>query len=151
CAASNRIPWATSAGSSGSKSGSTPERAKRRRDSGMLRLFGRRLVLGLASMVVVSILVFAVTNLLPGDAAMSILGQEATQESRDALRVKLGLDEPPVARYLGWLGNVVQGDFGDSFATGVPVSHTLGLRGWNTLRLAVFTALVAVPLSLGLG
>jgi peptide/nickel transport system permease protein len=117
----------------------------------MLRLFGRRLALGVAAMAVVSILVFAVTNLLPGDAAMSILGQEATQESRDALRLRLGLDEPPVGRYFAWLGDVLQGDFGESFATDVAVSHTVGLRGWNTLRLALVTALIAVPLSLFLG
>jgi peptide/nickel transport system permease protein len=117
----------------------------------MLRLFSRRLALGLASMFVVSILVFAVTNLLPGDAAMSILGQEATQESRDALRLRLGLDDPPVSRYVSWLGDVVRGDFGESFATGVSVSHTVSLRSWNTLRLAIVTALIAVPLSLALG
>lgn len=117
----------------------------------MLKVLLHRVLLGLASLWVISMLVFAITNVLPGDAATAILGQEATDESRAAMRARLGLDEPVVERYAAWLGNLAQGEFGVSFATDVPVAQTVGLRVVNSLRLALVAALLAVPLSLALG
>jgi peptide/nickel transport system permease protein len=117
----------------------------------MAELIIRRIVLGLASLWVISVLVFAITELLPGDKAIAILGQEATPEMRQALEEKLGLDKPAHERYFHWLGATLRGDFGLSFATQAPIADIVETRMANSLRLAVLTALLAVPLSLALG
>jgi peptide/nickel transport system permease protein len=117
----------------------------------MAELIVRRIVLGLASLWVISVLVFAITELLPGDKAIAILGQEATPEMRQALEEKLGLDKPAHERYFHWLGATLRGDFGLSFATQAPIADIVETRMANSLRLAVLTALLAVPLSLALG
>ncbi len=117
----------------------------------MAELIVRRVVLGLASLWVISVLVFAITELLPGDTAIAILGQEATPEMRQALEEKLGLGKPAHERYFRWLGATLRGDFGLSFATQAPIADIVETRMANSLRLAVLTALLAVPLSLALG
>ena len=117
----------------------------------MLKLILLRTTLGIVSIWVISLLVFAITDILPGDTATAILGQEATEESRAALSERLGLDRPAHVRYANWLANMVQGDFGISFATDTPVAQTVGLRVANSLRLAIVAAVLAVPISLGLG
>jgi peptide/nickel transport system permease protein len=117
----------------------------------MAELIIRRIVLGLASLWVISVLVFAITELLPGDTAIAILGQEATPEMRLALEEKLGLDKPAHERYFRWLSATLRGDFGFSFATQAPIADIVETRMANSLRLAVLAALLAVPLSLALG
>ncbi len=89
--------------------------------------------------------------MLPGDAAETILGQAATPETVAALRQQLGLDEPAHVRYLNWLGNIFQGDFGTSIGNGREINEVLGTRFYNTLFLAAFAACIAVPLALVLG
>ena len=115
------------------------------------RLIGQRLLLGLLTLFVVSLIIFSAVELLPGDLAQAILGQAATPETVAAFRRDLGLDLPPHERYLGWLGNMVQGDFGQSLATKRPIADLLAGRLGNTLFLAGLAALIAVPLSLTLG
>ncbi len=110
-----------------------------------------RLGLGLVTLLVVSVLIFGATELLPGDLAQEILGQSATPETVAALRRDLGLDQPAPLRYLDWLGGVARGDFGASLANGRPVSELIGQRLGNTLFLAAYAAAIAVPLSLALG
>jgi peptide/nickel transport system permease protein len=117
----------------------------------MLRLVARRLALGLMTLVVVSVLVFAGTEILPGDVATSVLGQSATPEAVAAIRRSLQLDDPAILRYLRWLGDFVQGDLGTSLATGQPIVKQLAPRLLGTLWLAGLAALVAVPLAVGLG
>ena len=117
----------------------------------------RRTATGIATLVVVSILIFVGTSVLPGDVANIILGQMATPESLAALRAKLGLDQPPYVRYLLWLGDLLTGDLGISKAgsgagtIGTPISEMLTPRLLNTLRLAGVVAVIAVPISLALG
>lgn len=111
----------------------------------------RRLVLGVATIWVISILVFAGTELLPGDVATATLGQSATAETTAALRDQLGLNRSAPLRYLEWLGNVVQGDLGISLASRRPIADLVAGRLINTLILAASAALVAVPLSLAIG
>ena len=117
----------------------------------------RRTAVGIVTLLVVSILIFIATSVLPGDVANIILGQMATPESLAALRVKLGLDQPAYARYFFWLGNLMTGDLGISkagsgFGTiGTPISEMLAPRVENTIRLAGVVALIAVPLSMTLG
>ena len=117
----------------------------------------RRTAAGVVTLLVVSILIFIGTSVLPGDVANIILGQMATPESLAALRAKLGVDQPAHLRYFLWLGNFLTGDLGISkagsgFGTiGTPISEMLAPRLWNTLRLAGAVAVIAVPISMGLG
>jgi peptide/nickel transport system permease protein len=117
----------------------------------MSRLIAVRLALGLLTLLAVSIIVFGAVSLLPGDLAEEILGQNRTPETVAALRRDLGLDRPVIERYLRWIGGVSTGDFGSSLASGRPVSELIGVRLGNTLFLAAYAALLAVPLSLALG
>lgn len=131
----------------------------------ILRIVAQRLALGFLTLFVVSVVIFTAVNLLPGDFAEAILGQSATPEAVEAIRRDLGLDQPPVERYLSWLYGAVQGDFGNSFAqanfasfvgsdAGSGLSSVAGQiapRFENTIFLAGVTALIAVPISLALG
>ena len=117
----------------------------------MLKLLGQRLVLGFLTLIVVSALIFAVTEWLPGDIAVNILGQSATPENVAAMRAELGLNRPPVERYIEWIRGAVEGDFGKSLANKRPVIDVIGPRLWNTLFLAMYAAVIAVPLSVFLG
>nr|WP_322866129.1 ABC transporter permease [Aquicoccus sp. G2-2]MEA1113408.1 ABC transporter permease [Aquicoccus sp. G2-2] len=110
-----------------------------------------RLGLGLVTLFVVSILIFFAVELLPGDIAQAVLGQSATPETLAALREKLGLDQPAVFRYLQWLGGVLQGDFGVSLVSGESVSEAITGRFLNTLFLASYAAVIAVPFAITLG
>lgn len=103
------------------------------------------------SMLVASIVVFALLNLLPGDVAGVVLGPGATPESVDALRVRLGLDQPAPLRYLAWLGGLLTGDLGSSALTGQPVAGLIAEKFGVTLSLVGCGMLVAVALALPLG
>jgi peptide/nickel transport system permease protein len=117
----------------------------------MLKLLGQRLVLGFLTLIVVSALIFAVTEWLPGDIATNILGQQATPENVAAIRAELGLDRPAHVRYVDWLREAINGDLGTSLANKRPVATVIGPRLWNTLFLAIYAAVIAVPLSVFLG
>jgi peptide/nickel transport system permease protein len=117
----------------------------------LTRLLAQRLWLGLLALLIISALLFFATNLLPGDVAAALLGQQATPESLLRLRTTLGLGQPAWLRYLHWLEAVLHGDFGVSLASGRPVVMQVLPRLGNTLILASLAAVVAVPLSVGLG
>jgi peptide/nickel transport system permease protein len=117
----------------------------------MLLLIGRRIVLALLTLLLVSAVVFALASLLPGDAAEEALGQGATPETVAALRASLGLDQPAPVRYWHWLTGLVSGDPGQSLVNQLPVAELLRTRLPNSLLLAALTALVAVPLALAIG
>jgi peptide/nickel transport system permease protein len=117
----------------------------------LTQLVLKRLGLGLLTLLVVSILIFFAVELLPGDIAEAVLGQGATPETVAEMRRQLGLDQPAVWRYLQWLGGAVQGDFGVSLVSGESVSEAIGDRFVNTLFLAAYAAVIAVPLSIILG
>jgi len=117
----------------------------------ILMLIAKRAALGVATLLVVSLILFLGVELLPGDVAQAILGQDASPDNVANLRRELGLDLPPAQRYLDWLGGVLHGDFGRSLATGREISSLIGPRILNTLFLAGFAAAIAVPLALGLG
>ena len=111
----------------------------------------QRLSLGLLTLFVVSLIIFWGVSLLPGDAAQALLGQSATEENLQALRKQMGLDKPAYIRYFSWLGGIMQGDFGNSIASGRAISDLIGTRFANTLFLALFAAIISVPLALALG
>lgn len=117
----------------------------------VLKLLVQRVALALLSLLTVSVVVFAITAVLPGDAAQEQLGQEATPEALAALRAKMGLDVPAPQRYLHWLGGLVRGDMGVSSTTQLPVAELIGSRLPNSLLLAAVTALFSVPIALTLG
>lgn len=115
------------------------------------RLVGQRLGLGLIILLVISIIIFFMVELLPGDIAQAVLGQGATEENLAALRKEMGLDQPAIVRYLGWLQGAVVFDFGSSIVTKEPVTSLIGERFMNTLFLAAYAAVIAVPVSIILG
>jgi peptide/nickel transport system permease protein len=117
----------------------------------ILKMVAGRIVTGLGSLLAVSVVVFAITAVLPGDAAEEKLGQDATPEAVEALRKEMGLDRSPVMRYVDWLGGIVTGDPGKSVVTGMPVDEAIASRLPNSLLLAAVTTAFAVPLALGLG
>jgi peptide/nickel transport system permease protein len=123
----------------------------------MLQAILHRTGVGVATLIVVSVLIFVGTSVLPGDVAQIILGQMATPESLAALRTKLGIDQPAYIRYFMWLSDLMSGDLGVSKAgsgigtIGTPISEMLYPRLMNTLRMAGVVSLVAIPLSLSLG
>lgn len=114
-------------------------------------LIGRRLLIGIFILLIVSVLVFAGTEILPGDVATAILGQSATPELVALIRERLGLDDPVYLRYLHWLGGLVTGNLGTSLVNGADLGGEVGVRLFNTFFLAILTASVAVPLSIVLG
>jgi peptide/nickel transport system permease protein len=114
-------------------------------------LLVRRLLAIPATLLVVSVLVFLATEVLPGDVARTILGREASDASVAELHRSLGLDDPLGVRYLHWLGNFVRGDWGTSYTLKVPVRQLLIDRLGNSLMLAIFAFVLLVPISLGLG
>ena len=117
----------------------------------VLMMILQRLALGVLTLLVVSLVIFGATELLPGDLASTLLGQSATPETVTALRAQLGLDQPAPLRYWAWLTGVLQGDFGVSLATRRPIADMLATRLGNTVFLALYAAAIAVPLSLILG
>ncbi len=117
----------------------------------VLRLLVQRIALGLLLLLAASVLIFAGTQILPGDVAQSILGQSATPEALANLRAQMGLNDPPVQRYLAWLGGVLHGDLGTALSNGQDIADSLGRRLGNTLFLAFWAALISVPLAILLG
>jgi peptide/nickel transport system permease protein len=111
----------------------------------------RRVVLGVITLLAVSLLVFGATQALPGDPARAILGRNATPESMAALRVQLHLDRPVVLQYLDWLKGLVTLNLGNSLASQQPVSKLLGGRLVNSAFLVLLAGVFSIPLSIVLG
>jgi len=115
------------------------------------KLLLKRIGMGLATLIVISLVFFVGVEALPGDLAEEILGQNALPETVEAFRKELKLDLPPHVRYFSWLGDFLRGDFGNSLANGRPIVELIGWRLSNTIFLALSTAVIAVPLSIILG
>ena len=117
----------------------------------MFRTIAIRIVLGLLTLFAVSVLIFVSTEILPGDVASAVLGQGATPETLAVFRAELGLDRPAYIRYFEWFFKAIQGDFGVAMTNKRVIIETLEPRFLNTMFLAGYAALIAVPLSVGLG
>jgi peptide/nickel transport system permease protein len=117
----------------------------------VLRLVATRFALGILTLLAVSALIFVCTQILPGDVASAVLGQSATPESLRVFRAELGLDKPAYLRYLQWLIGVLHGDFGKALTNQRIIVDELAPRFRNTLFLAGYAAVIAVPLAVGLG
>jgi peptide/nickel transport system permease protein len=117
----------------------------------MIALLSRRLAGLLVTLAVVSLLIFAVMDLLPGDPAAIMLGTSATPETLAALRHDLGLDRPLLLRYGQWLVGVFSGNLGQSYTYGVPVSGLILDRLAVTLPLALMAIVLSVAIAIPLG
>ena len=117
----------------------------------IVKLIAQRIVLGILLLLAVSVLIFAGTQILPGDVAQAILGQSATPESLANLREQLGLNQPAYIRYFHWLGGALTGDLGTAMSSGQDIATSIKDRLWNTLFLAFWAAVVAIPLAITLG
>ena len=118
----------------------------------LLKLILIRVGLGVLTLFLVSVVVFAATQALPGDTARAILGKEAANKVRyEALREELGLNKPVAQQYLNWLGGVVVGDLGNSLVQDKAVTELLSRRVANTAVLVLIAALLSIPISLLLG
>lgn len=117
----------------------------------MIRFFIRRLGFLALTVLVTSLIVFTVTQFLPGDVCRIILGREAGEAALEACRVDLGLNEPVVMQYLNWLGSFLTGDWGSSYSTGSEIYPLVMSRLSNSLMLASVTLVIAVPISVLLG
>ncbi|MEV0135885.1 ABC transporter permease [Dactylosporangium sp. NPDC050688] len=112
----------------------------------------RRRFAGLVIVVfVASVIVFSLVRVLPGDPAVTILGQDATEEQLEAVRTSLGLDEPITTQYWLWISRAATGDFGYSYATGYPVVELIANRVPATLHLVVAGLLLATVLGVSSG
>ncbi|MBY5987756.1 ABC transporter permease [Roseovarius atlanticus] len=114
-------------------------------------LVGKRLGIAFLTLIIVSFAVFFATEMLPGDVAQILLGQAATPEAVAGLRDAMGLNEPALQRFLGWLAGLATGDMGRSYVNGIDVAELLGGRLQNSLRLAGIVTAICVPVALTLG
>ena len=123
----------------------------------MYLMIWRRLGVGVVTLWVVSLIMFAGTEILPGDVAEIMLGQEATPASLKALRGELGLDRPAYVRYFEWLGDMATFDLGMSLAGrgngggGTTIEVLIGARFSNTMTLGAIVAAISIPLAVMLG
>jgi peptide/nickel transport system permease protein len=117
----------------------------------MKQMVAQRIGIGLATLWVVSVIVFLATSILPGDVAQIILGQAATPETLAALRAELGMDQPGYVRYFSWLGNMATGDLGISKAGGATIQSLIDSRIGNTMMMAGLVAAISIPISVTLG
>jgi peptide/nickel transport system permease protein len=117
----------------------------------MGKLIIQRLFLGVLTLFAVSLLIFVCTQILPGDVASAVLGQGATPEALVIYRRELGLDVPAHLRYWNWLVAALQGDLGVAMTNKRDIVNEVIPRLSNTLFLAGYAALIAIPLAVGLG
>jgi len=117
----------------------------------MTLLLARRVLTLTLTLFVVSVVVFAVMNVLPGDPALVVLGLDSTPEAQAALRERFGLDRPLPERYLDWIAGALRGEFGTSYTFAVPVSELIVERLPVTVPLALFATLLTVVVALVLG
>lgn len=107
----------------------------------------RRTALSIVTLLLVSLIIFSMLEVLPGDVATRILGRDATPESLAVLRTELGLDRPAAVRYLDWLGGLLTGDLGQSLVSSRPISEILAPRIFNTLLLSLYAFALYLPLT----
>lgn len=111
----------------------------------------RRLAFLALTMLLTSMLIFVITQLLPGDVCRVILGREVGENALEACRLDLGLDQPAPVRYFTWLGDFLTGNWGNSYSTDAEIRPLVMERLGNSLMLAGFTMLIGVPIAIGLG
>ena len=117
----------------------------------ILKLVAQRLSLGILLLFAASVLLFGLTEILPGDAAQAQLGQSATPENLANLREEMGLNRPALTRYAEWIGGILTGDMGNALSNKLPIGEQIGKRLGATMFLAFWAALISVPVAILLG
>jgi peptide/nickel transport system permease protein len=112
------------------------------------RFLLKRLGLALVTLFLLSVIVFSISNVLPGDVGRAVLGPFATQESVDALNEQLGTNRSVFTQYVDWAGGILQGDLGTSLTKQVAVTELLGPALENSFKLALVAFLICIPLSI---
>ena len=113
----------------------------------ILKLIAERILFSLLTLLLVSMFIFLMLEILPGDVASRILGRDATPESLAVLRAQLHLNEPALLRYGSWLGHLLTGDFGTSLVSNRPIAGILGPRIFNTVLLSLYAFAIYLPLT----
>ncbi|MEQ8449536.1 MAG: ABC transporter permease [Nitratireductor sp.] len=117
----------------------------------MFAFLAKRIAVGLMTLLVASMVVFAVLEIVPGDPAQLMLGMNATEEALAALREQMGLNQPVVTRYLGWVGGLLVGDFGRSFTYSSPVIELVAERAVVSLPLALMALILSTAIAIPVG
>jgi peptide/nickel transport system permease protein len=112
----------------------------------------KRFIALILTLLLVSVVIFVVIRIIPGDPAQIILGLQATPEAVEALRAKLGLNQPLAVQYLSWIGAMIQGNMGESINYGVPITdlvvQRLAVTGPLTLLAVLFSVAISIPLGI---
>lgn len=117
----------------------------------IVRFVGVRVLLALVTLWLLSMIVFAGGQLLPGDVGRAILGPLADARAVAALNHQLGVDRPLVTQYVGWITHFLRGDMGESYAFRAPVAPFIGAALWNSAKLGALAFVVVVPLGIAGG
>ncbi|MBI1619180.1 ABC transporter permease [Aquamicrobium zhengzhouense] len=117
----------------------------------MSAFLAKRLLIGLVTLIVASIVVFAVLEIVPGDPALLMLGMNATPEALEALRSQMGLDQSIPVRYFNWIGGMLMGDFGRSWTYSSPVLDLIIERGIVSLPLAILSLFLSTAIAIPVG
>jgi peptide/nickel transport system permease protein len=136
---------------SGRAGAATAPRARSKSSHPILALVGRRLALGIVTLALVSFVIFAATQVLPGNAAYAVLGQHATPDRVKALEEQLHLNRPMIVQYWDWISGVVKGNLGKSFANGETVGHLVGPRIANSAVLVLLAGVIGTVIGVALG
>ncbi len=114
----------------------------------MLRFIIKRVGLSILTLVIVSVIIFLMTSILPGDIAKQTLGRDASPEAYEIWNREKGFDKPLIVQYGRWMGGVVTGDLGTSFKFGLPVSEVLGPAAAKSAQLAIVALILIAPISI---
>lgn len=117
----------------------------------MFNFFLRRILTTIPILLFITIAVFAIMHVLPGDPALIILGEEANPQSREALRERMGLNLPFHTQYLNWLGGILKGDFGRSLVDNTPVIRAVKHAFPVTLQIAIISLTISILIGVPLG
>ncbi|RFC68043.1 MULTISPECIES: ABC transporter permease [Mesorhizobium] len=111
----------------------------------------KRLGIGIVTLLLASIVVFAMLEVVPGDPARMMLGMNATEDAVQALREQMGLNQPLIMRYLSWIGGFLTGDFGRSYTYSVPVAQLVAERSAVSLPLALISLFLSTVIAIPVG
>src|SRR5690606_29020092 len=111
----------------------------------------KRLAIALATLIVASVVVFAVLEILPGDPARIMLGMNASPEALESLREQMGMNQPLITRYLDWIGGMAVGDFGNSYTYSSPVIELIAERITVSLPLAIISLFLSTIIAIPVG
>ena len=117
----------------------------------MKRFIAKRIISVIPVLIIVSIVIFSLIHLVPGDPATAMLGDLATEEDIAALRIRMGLDKPLIEKYFIWIGNIFHGDFGMSVVNNETVGSLIISHIRPTISLAIYALVIAAVIAIPLG